>query len=172
MTQVDVYLDVDGVLNALHSKPGWGWSEESMRAEVINGFLIRWSTELVGRLNDLAALPHVQFHWLTTWLDLAPQMIAPPLGLKGAEEWPVLGAEDHDAPRKMSDYSWWKLHAARRHAEETGHRVVWIDDDLYDTSARQWATTLGDRIMLVQPDYNHGVTKPMMEKIEEWVGHG
>lgn len=164
--EVDVYLDVDGVLNAVTgSLPQWGWSAESHRCTRVNGFLISWSTELIDRLNALAVQPHVNFHWLTTWLRDAPEILADKIGLHG-KDWPVIGETQYAS---ISYPDWWKLSAAQTAATESGRRVVWIDDDLSHPPAREWAVTLGESIMLVQPDTRVGVTKDMMDMIEAWV---
>jgi hypothetical protein len=167
---VDVYLDVDGVLNAVwagSTVPDWGWVEGSLRTERILGFPITWSALLIDRLNALAERPHVHFHWLTTWFYDAPNVLCDRIGLRG-QDWPVLGAEDFHSPRAVTD--WWKLPPARAAAEGSGRRVLWIDDDLLDRGALEWAMTLGDRIMLVLPSTGVGITKDMMSTIEEWVG--
>jgi hypothetical protein len=167
---VDVYLDVDGVLNAVwagSTAPKWGWADLSLRTELILGFPITWSAQLIDRLNVLAERPHVHFHWLTTWFYDAPNVLCDRIGLQG-QDWPVLGAEEVHSPRAMTH--WWKLPAARAAAEASGRRVLWIDDDLLDLRALEWAKTLGDRIMLVLPSTRVGITKDMMTTIEEWVG--
>ncbi len=167
---VDVYLDVDGVLNAVwagSTAPNWGWVDVSLCTERILGFPITWSAQLIDRLNALAERPHVHFHWLTTWFFDAPNVLCDRIGLKG-QGWPVLGAEDFGSPRALAE--WWKLSAARAAADGSGRRVLWIDDDLLDRPALEWAETLGDRIMLVLPSTRVGITTDMMTAIEEWVG--
>lgn len=164
MDEVEVYLDVDGVINAL-GRGRSPWPEGSLRQRRINGFIITWSTDLIDRLNALAARPHVHFHWLTTWLSDAPQMLAPQIRLDGAD-WPVVGADHHET---VAYPDWWKLHAIREVISED-RRAVWIDDDLYEPKAKDWALTLGDRIMVVQPDPRVGIGPDMMSMIEEWIG--
>lgn len=168
MTEVEVYIDFDGVINALWvQRKEWGWDPDSLRTSRIKGFLITWSAELVERLNALSRREHVHFHWLTTWLHEAPKMICPALELDGAD-WPVIGAAHYEIGARGGK-SWWKHHAIQEIASPA-RRVVWIDDDLYIADAREWAKTLGDRIMLVQPDNRNGITKDTMAEIEEWVG--
>lgn len=167
MGTVDVYLDVDGVINAVYpsdSSPEWGWSRpgENRRA---SGFPIHYSPELVAALNELAARPHVRFHWLTTWLDHAPRYLTRRIGLHG-KDWPVVG-KMHMYSRDAG-ISWWKLAAIQEHVDPS-NRIVWIDDDLIDDGAREWAASLGDRILLVQPDPYVGITKDMFKFIDDWI---
>lgn len=169
MGEVDVYLDVDGVLNAVTSRdPDWGWSPRSVRRQTIAGFPICWSAELIDRLNALAACPGVHFHWLTTWEHDAPQILAGKIGLVGSQ-WPVIGTQERYS--KELTGGWWKLTALRDVASKD-RRIVWIDDDLIDSSARAWASTLRERILLVQPDVRVGLTKDMMTGIEQWIETG
>lgn len=159
----DVFLDVDGVLNAVTPwTPEWDW-DCSPERRGIAGFGICWAPPLIERLNALAARPHVQFHWLTTWLDDAPRKLCSQIGLNGSD-WPVIGHQEYLAVRQ----GWWKLPAIQGSVRE-GHRVVWIDDDLIDTTAREWAKTLGPQIMLVQPNPHVGLTQQMVEFIQAWI---
>lgn len=167
----DVFLDVDGVINAVTWKrekevPA-GWPEH--KQVKVNGFTITYAPELINRLNALAARDDVTFHWLTTWEHDAPNILSEQIGLNG-KDWPVL--VDPRPSVKFSDYSWWKLYAAKKHALDSENRIVWIDDDLYDTTAREWLATQGARILAVQPSSHIGVTRDLMDNIEHWIDHG
>lgn len=172
MTDTDIYLDVDGVLNAVSVRDpeSWGWGGSNVvRA---NGFSIRYSPVAVERLNALAARPDVHMRWLTTWLNDAPQLLAPMIGLEG-QGWPVLGQDEHDDAMRSGVGPWWKFSAVRRHFETTGHRAVWIDDDLgYDEQARGWAAPYVDdgSLLLVQPLTHVALTKAEFDGIEAWIG--
>ena len=166
---MNVYLDVDGVLNAvsLATPASWGWGEsECVR---VNGGQIRYSPLLVQRFNALAARPDVQVHWLTTWLDLAPKMLAGAIGLAG-ESWPVLGEREY----QRLDGTWWKLPAASDHfLARRDDRAVWIDDDLlYDGGARRWAEpyVASGALLLVAPETRCGLTRAQFDAIEAWIG--
>lgn len=127
---LNVYLDVDGVINALNgTRPPWGWDEDGQVASV-NQFSIRWATGLIAALNALAAADHVHMHWLTTWEHDAPRDLCPAIGLNGAN-WPVLVREPRHEPTALA---WWKHHALAEHLPFE-RAAVWIDDDLvYDPS--------------------------------------
>lgn len=168
---VDIYLDVDGVLNAVcpDTPQTWGWGESE--CVTVKGFPIRYSPKMVDRFNALAARDDVQVHWLTTWLRDAPEMLCRKIGLDGCG-WPVLGAAEWAAPRKMSDYSWWKLPAARAHFLSNGNRAVWIDDDLTDFAAQEWAAphVADGTLLLVTPLTHRGLTLAEFDAIEAWIG--
>lgn len=158
MSRVHVYLDVDGVLNAVTSKrtPAWGWGESEVVK--VNGFQIRYSPAMIARLNALAE--SVQFFWLTTWLSDAPRLLCPQLGLDG-EAWPVLDAEEPPgAP-------WWKLTAIRDHVNATApEQVFWIDDDIsFDHMAKEWIAA-EPRVTGISPRTDVGLTTEGLGLIE------
>ncbi len=189
MSGVDLLLDVDGVLNAFgynhnETTDALVWPEYPKTYRHVftpdaggtaigayaPAFHITYFPSLMERLNALTALPQVTPYWLTTWLDEAPTRLAARIGLDG-QEWPVLGGEAYNAPRKMSDYSWWKLPAAREQFENSENRMVWVDDDLWDAAAREWAEAQDpSHLLLIQPMADLGITPKQMLQIEEFVG--
>lgn len=160
--EVWVYLDVDGVLNAVHyARPSWGWTGPEAVISV-NKFSIRVSTELVAAINALAAQPHVRMHWLTTWEDDAPNDLCPAIGLNG-RDWPVLRRENRHEPTSMA---WWKFHVIREHLPN-GQRAIWIDDDLKsDRPAAEWLAD-NPNVTPVCPRTELGVTRRQMRLIAE-----
>ncbi|GGF42767.1 hypothetical protein GCM10011519_15810 [Marmoricola endophyticus] len=138
---VNLYLDVDGVLNAVSlDTPDWGWPDAQL--STVNGYPIRWSTTMVARLNRLVAREEVTAYWLTTWGSDAAELLAPALGLD-ATGWSVLGEEDReraiDTLALSGTAGWWKLQAVRSHLAP-GTPAIWVDDDLdRDPSAVRWA---------------------------------
>jgi hypothetical protein len=182
MTTRRIYLDVDGVLNAVRarfpSETESGWSEDSWRLQEINGFPIRWSTELVDELNTLVA-DGAEIRWLTTWCELAGEMIAPALGLKGGEDWLLTDGVTTDL-RMMADFGrrgWWKLDAFERDAAdlvENGGKAVWLDDDhaherinSYDGLRSRLVEDLGrgGQLLLFAPFTDTGLTRKDLESI-------
>ena len=168
MTAVDVYLDVDGVLNVLpdsHYLQKWGWGHRYRNdlALLADGtFKITWSPELVERINALAARPDVTIHWLTTWLTEAPSVLCDLVGVAG-HDWSVVGAAEFEDLVQ----EWWKLDAIRNHAG--ANRIVWADDDLtYSHGAKRWAEQRGGTL-LVETDPRRGITREQMEKIEAFI---
>lgn len=134
MSAARIYLDVDGVLNAVsRHRPQWGWGDPA-RVEV-NGWPITYSPELVAVINNLSNAPGLDIFWLTTWCHDAPSKLVPALGLLGSE-WPVVGYEHW---KKSDPNIWWKLPAIQEHLDGFEGRVLWIDDDLhYVPEALAW----------------------------------
>lgn len=165
-----IYLDVDGVLNAISKKPpvtNTGWEGE-WRTEKVDGYNILFSLELVERLNALAAREDVQFVWLTTWCDRAASQISPALGLNG-QDWPVIAADRSEMSYRGT---WWKLSKLRAYRKLHGlyDRSVWVDDDLefYDP-AMDWVREEGEYLKGISPIMHHGITKKQMEEIESYL---
>lgn len=128
MTKTIVYIDFDGVINAINHMPpigqsGWfgQWSREKVK-----GYQIIWSHQFVEELRTLSERPDVTIKWLTTWTHEAVSLLAPALGV--GVDWEVLGSDDSD----MEDFeNWWKLEALvldiNTHSPD---KFVWIDDDI------------------------------------------
>lgn len=189
---VHVLLDVDGVLNAVrHSyqtiRDGWEHHESyvhefgrhdgaALTGQAQGTFRIRFSPDLIGALNEIAALPNVRFHWLTTWQDEARYGLSRRVGLTGGDTWPVLGKADYQAARlaRWSTETWWKLNAARAHAQanpEAG--IVWIDDDLnFEREALEWVEAMFPRVLMICPETEVGLTPADIRRIRSWIETG
>ena len=161
-------LDVDGVLNAVRLDLPEGW-----RRGTYNGYSLLWNPSVTARLRALHESGRVELQWLTTWTELADQLLAEPMGLPrglrthGREG--VLptgfGGERRGVP------GWWKLAAARAVAEaEPDRRIVWIDDDLADQAedTEEWLAAHG-HVLVVSPDFTAGLTHEHLDEIEAWL---
>jgi hypothetical protein len=177
MTQTPrIYLDVDGVLNAVSSRAPspeeCGWSQDSWRRERINGYMISWSTELVDALNELVA-DGVEIRWLTTWCELAQQLIAPALGLKGGDSWKLANGVTADEAR-MWDMGrrWWKTGVFEAdHANDPADKIVWIDDDHRpDVRTTVMNDLLSeDRLFIIAPFTDVGITRRDIDQIRDFL---
>lgn len=182
---INVYLDVDGVFNALPFSSTdlnkTGWSEESWNREKINGYWITWSSELVDAINKLSRHENVEVKWLTTWCHDAPALIAPGLNLETGADWPVVGERSnvYDRPpagfrRGADSYGyWWKATQIAKDVELTQpDKIVWVDDDLpiyFEDNVRSWAETMGDRLLTVASKSEYGIRTAEMDRIFEFI---
>jgi hypothetical protein len=165
MTTVSLYLDVDGVVNPFGAMGFTDWGTEWKIADA--GILdVVYSAELVDGLNELAAHPRARFVWLTTWQQLAPELLCPAIGLHG-EEWPVLSSEGWDLSAE-----WWKFDALQRDVQLAGaERIVWMDDQLnYEAAARSWAEFLGSRVLWISPDPRRGLSRSDIAMVRQFLG--
>lgn len=126
--QTTIYLDVDGVLNAVQkrypSEASTGW--KLWETKPVNGWPILWAPELIDELNTLAAHSDVTFKWLTTWTHDAAKTLSPAIGING-QEWEVLDGEQHG----WRGADWWKLQAIQKDVlSTTPDQFIWIDDDI------------------------------------------
>lgn len=160
-----IYLDVDGVFNAVsRSRPQWGWKNAPKRVSV-KGWPITYSPEFVAVINDASKTPGVDVFWLTTWCHDAVEHLAPALGIDGSE-WPVVG---YDHWRADDARSWWKLDAIREHLGDYDGPVLWIDDDLhYSLAAVEWLKA-NDHVLGICPRAEVGVTKRQGDIIQRFV---
>lgn len=187
-----VICDVDGVINvttrgSTNWTQRWGWGPEHGAEKVLIGneneikpMNLRWSPELISRLNILSKRPGVDFIWLTTWEQLAPAHLQQVMGLD-CEDWPVLGNEEYvlDSYSSMEHApgrEWWKLTAIRnwyadQMVEDEDFRFVWLDDNLRRHGCLLWTASLPrNRVLTINPVSMFGINPEQMETIERWIG--
>ncbi|MBN1093311.1 hypothetical protein JKP75_12530 [Blastococcus sp. TML/M2B] len=163
-------LDVDGVLNAVRHDLPVGW-----RRGRFNGYVLSWDPSVVARLRALHESGRVELQWLTTWTELADELLAGPLGLPR-------GLRTHGRDALPTGFGgtlggvagWWKLTAAQAvAAAEPGRRIVWIDDDLADQAddASAWISGHG-QVLVVAPAYSTGLTHAELDRVERWLADG
>jgi hypothetical protein len=160
-----IYLDVDGVLNAVSKKhpsiSATGW--DKWETAPVNGWPILWSPELIAELNELAARDDVTFKWLTTWTDDAAKVLSPAIGING-QEWEVLHGDQHAWGGKRG---WWKLEAIQKDILETmPGQFIWIDDDISaEREAIDWVTGR-DNGYAISPFTSWGLTREHLTEIQ------
>lgn len=167
-----VYIDVDGVLNALPSSgdvltaASTGWDDGSWQREHINGYWIMWNLELIDELNAIQSTG-VEFRWLTTWCELAPQLLAPVFKLADSDKWTVTQNVSHyDTHQyRMIANTWWKRHLLDKDlTEDPADRVAWLDDD-----HAYYQTQVPDNILAVAPDSRTGLTRHDIADIRDFL---
>lgn len=120
-----VALDVDGVLAPLED-PDMGppacWPPEDwQRATDRGNFGLAVARPVVAFLKAIHEQGRAEVVWHTSWMERAPQWLAPDLGLP---EWPVLATrEEHRSG------GWWKASSIER-LLSSGRSVIWLDDDI------------------------------------------
>lgn len=171
-----IYVDVDGVLNALHPHgmspeeiaEASGWKDWHSRR--IAGYVITWSRELIDELNKIAERKDVEFVWLTTWRGMANTEISPNLLLKG-EDWRFLtdGGEATGMLWGQPEGPWWKLNEIREDVRrDPVDNIIWIDDGLpLHPDALSWASERG--VVTVAPSVKFGLTRSDLDGILEIV---
>src|ERR1700712_4655390 len=103
-------LDVDGVLNAVRVDLPEGWLRGTF-----NGYVLSWDPTVVARLGELHESGRVELQWLTTWTELADQLLAEPMGLpRGLRTYSRDGVVPTGYGEERRGISgWWTLAAAR-----------------------------------------------------------
>src|SRR5665648_1116247 len=110
LPSVWLFIDVDGVLNAVGEAP---LDDHRLVVQVENGlsvFPIRYDPRVVDRLNALTRDGLVQLIWLTTWARAARDSLAPAIGLDpGGRVLADLAAPDLARHPYDPHRPWWKL---------------------------------------------------------------
>lgn len=151
-----IYLDVDGVLNALgHENDTWGDFElhKSVVPDDIPfgemGFDLWLSKEMI---KELASLP-ADVVWLTTWRHDAPSKVAP---LVDAPDWPVI------------DWRLSKWDALAQDQRNNPRPFVWVDDgEATELNMNRIRSHVGKiPYLLIQPNSLIGLTPKDIDDIK------
>ena len=164
MTNVSLYLDVDGVICPFGASGRTDWGS-AWRCSDAGLLQISFAAELVTALNELAGRPELRFVWLTSWEGMAPEFLCPAIGLAG-QHWPVLESDGLGGGG-----SWWKLQAIQHDLETIApDRAVWIDDQLdFEREAHDWAAYLGARLLLISPHPRRGLSRADLESVRAFL---
>lgn len=148
-----LYLDVDGVLNALSNVHAFDDAEP----HAIAGYQLLLSAEQGRRLAALDA----DIRWLTTWGRDA-YLVGERIGLPSL---PVAA----DPPDAVTSSGPWKYEAVRRQVEDERRPFVWIDDNAISRPARAWAERLDLAHLLIAPDPLRGVGPDDLGRVEGFI---
>lgn len=170
-----IYLDVDGVLNAVDKKfPTGSW--ENWDRVGVNGYSIAYSPDMVSALNDIAEMDDVEIVWLTTWQANAKTMIAPAIGLKG-EEWDValnLDMDAHGFAIHQPFGGWWKMNTLKNHVYNNPvDKIIWIDDDIaHEQTAPAWFGNFKQKTIAIAPFTMEGLTPADICAMIDFINEG
>lgn len=152
-----LFLDVDGVINAIGPKAHHGDFE---RVGVPHGgrtWPIHYRPTIIDRLNALHRTGVVEIVWLTTWGSGAVTGIAPAVGLDRFDALPAPADLPEVADGTWSEYPnqrWWKLGLVNRSILASPNRpVIWLDDDL--------ARPIKEHLRRLHPDLPMRLVTPM-----------
>ncbi|QFG09588.1 hydrolase [Arthrobacter phage TripleJ] len=151
-----VYLDVDGVLNAVSRRTPsvkiTGWDDWTIKR--VGRWPIHHSPAMISELNALAARDDVTFKWVTTWEDSAAKELSPAIGING-QGWEVLRGDQH----AWHGQDWWKLKAVRDDVDASSGSFIWIDDDISaERHAIEWAQSRDD-VLILSPSSTQALTR-------------
>lgn len=159
---VRVFLDIDGVLNAVTRRPDprqWpDWQEGEA-----DGFIIRYSPTVGRFFRALAEDPAVDLCWLTTWESRANQHIGPMLGIP---ELPVAGLRPEFEQRS------WKLEIVQNWYRRDRLPLVWLDDDLdrlAEGEATEWLDSLAPHALGIRTDESKGLTRRHLDAVARFI---
>jgi len=174
-----VFVDVDGVINAMPDKaddldhwPYDSWHRDFIYIPVFaEALLITWSTAVIDGLRLIEQVPGVEMVWCTTWKHRAPKLLSPIIGL-GAQ-WEYKDDLITSAPRW---FDWWKATRVYEAVQEHG-RAVWIDDDIDAWTSTltslgrndEWEWMLDERMCCICPQTSHGLKPGDLDVIERFL---
>ena len=158
-----IYLDVDGVLNALdvvekaEGDDCWGDFEVHANVTPTNipafgrGYDLCMSKKMVAELASLDA----DVKWLTTWRQDAAEHVAP---LVDAPDWPVVD---------------WTVEKGAALAQDQAYNprpFVWIDDwEATEGNVKYFLMEPEVPYLLIKPNAYSGITRKQMEEIREFI---
>ena len=151
-----LFLDVDGVLNAMRQSPWAGATRTRVTPEdSAFSYQINTSKMLGHRLLEL----EVDIHWLTTWREEANSLIAPLAGLP--KDLPVVDWEWNPSDNGSIDGK--QRAVAKWRQENPYHPYIWIDDE------HDMKYDLTDDRLIVGPNARYGLVPEDIDLIEQWV---
>lgn len=162
---INLYLDVDGVINAVPGRPGLGgWDRgtfgrfEATPNEGLDGYTISYHREMIEALKVITDDPRVRPRWLTTWDRAAPTEIGARIGL--GSDWPVVERPLGKWGALRSDFN-----------SEPVSGILWFDDDAWDpTGVDPKLSGLPDVPFLrITPSTNVGISTEQMRMARDFL---
>ena len=152
-------LDIDGVVNALHSSRR---DLKTVKAYIYN---INYSPIVVDKLNEWSKSGAAEIRWLTTWNERAQQYLAPKLGLRNFPLAREPFDEETDANRKG-------ISAYRNIIDHPDRPLIWIDDVVSNIVGNEpnrsfWENR--NHTLFVEPKESKGLTVKELALIDRFI---
>lgn len=150
------FFDVDGVLSPYGTPPDTWVTWEPIPH---TGFRAEFSPEMLTAVFGL----NVEHRWLSTWEELTERIN----GWGGVPEGiPYI----RRAQPEGTGLGWWKAEHVSHALRTTERRAVWVDDEIgkhQDAATRTLRQS--DRVLIIAPDRNVGLTPDHIDQIATWV---
>lgn len=177
-------LDFDGVINMLGTAGDARRNPEVLgyvtQAELeCNGvtYQVRYSRELVRRLNAAVRASGAEWLWLTTWNDCSLSSINSGIGAT-ASDWIRWGSDAADAagpkPAAIEARSVAKYAAIMEVINASPRPFAWIDDEAAGAFlAEDFSSPTEAEMLALTPDPRVGMTRTELERLEGFLAlHG
>lgn len=175
-------LDFDGVINMLGTAGDIRRNPDALAyvtrtALASDGvtYPVRYSRELILRLNAVVRVSGAEWLWLTTWNECSIASINPGIGTEG-RDWIRWGSNTADAvgpdPSAVESRAAAKYAAVVALISANPRPFVWVDDEAATKFRAEDLPMLGEAEMLaLATDPRFGVTGPELERIESFLRH-
>lgn len=169
-----LFLDVDGVLNALDGRNKGDWDDfckkdvwaplGGVQGSHLQKFRMRISKKMCAALAALDA----EIHWATTWEHLANDTLHE---LTGFNDYPVACRMATGMTHGLltGEEVWWKFVEIYRIVEADPRPFIWCDDEAIPPFASERFRDLGQPFMLVEPDSDVGLTQEMVQRMRDFI---
>lgn len=165
-----VFLDVDGVLNAFSYHPKTCGKKSYTDFEVHENIYLHFNLTLSPQMckDFVLATQDADVKWLTTWCDMAPELVAP---LCDFPEYEVVNY------RELEFVVVGKTEGVAHELITNGPRpFVWIDDDAANRNQVAFLKKLLDEAgiempprLIIEPDPKRGLTREEINEIDRFI---
>lgn len=154
MREIHWLLDFDGVINIDRSP----WKEAPFNSIAYSGgrqYKIRWCPSLIGKIR-LVHRQGVRIFWASTWCGDTDQLE------RITKLPPLLSARPTEMSYRL------KCEAAEA-VVDSGHRLIWTDDEAVPTSGAFYRKLVKAGSLLIKPHPRRGLTPEHLDSIMSFV---
>lgn len=134
-----------------------------------DGYMFKWSSELINLIRDLIDQKVIEFKWLSNWRHHAVNRLNPLFGFPETVTYIPWEKHPHDHDHELKAVA---LAQFLNLPANLNRRVVWVDDKAIRqvTDGRFDPNRFGVRdMLLLQPDQAYGITRPEWDLIETFL---